>query len=164
MSVLRPYKMYSAVTEITSHELDLMGIKALLLDIDGTLMPTKRDRLGTEVIRWIECMKNAGIRLYILSNSRRVRRVEKLGHDLDIPCRALSRKPLPKNFLYAAYQMGLPPEEIAMVGDQIFTDTLGANLAGIRALLVESTDTDLWYQPLRRVLELPFMRETCDNA
>ena len=45
------------------------------------------------------------------------------------------------------------------MGDQIYTDVLGGMRAGMHTLMVQSTDTYLWYFPLRRLAELPFRRE-----
>ncbi len=160
MPTLRPDRMYSSVTDITYAQLSEMGVRGLLLDIDGTLMPTKTDRPTPDVLRWLCEMKDAGIALFILSNSRRPGRVERLSRSLNIPgFIARAGKPRREGFYRAAGLLGLRGSQLAMVGDQIFTDVYGANRSGIRSLLVMSTDTDLWYQPLRRAFELPFMRE-----
>ena len=159
MPTLKPDKMVADVTSITLPFLRDKGIKALLLDIDGTLMPTKASQPTSDVFAWIDVMKSGGIKLFILSNSRRGWRVKELGGRIEAPFLHLSRKPFKGGYLKALAALGLPPESAAMVGDQIFTDILGANRCGIYSILVRSTDTDLWYHPLRRLAEKPFMKE-----
>ena len=71
----------------------------------------------------------------------------------------LAKKPGLRGFREAARKLGLPPEKLVMVGDQTYTDMLGARRFGCKGILVESTDTYLWYFWPRRLLELPFRKE-----
>ena len=156
---LRPDRMYPDVTCITARELEGMGVRALMLDIDGTLMPTKAGGLNDDVLRWLDDMKEAGIGLFILSNSRRVWRVRELGEQLGLPWIARARKPRRKGFGEGIAALGLAPGQVGMVGDQTFTDVWGGNRAGCVTLLVETTDNRLIQHYLRRPFETPFRRE-----
>ena len=60
-----------------------------------------------------------------------------VAEQLGIPYQGHSGKPKKGGYLRAMERMGCRPEETVMVGDQIFTDTLGANNAGVIPLLVE---------------------------
>ena len=48
------------------------------------------------------------------------------------------------------------PEESALVGDQIFTDIVAANLAGVTPILVDAIHNHTVWLKARGALELPF--------
>lgn len=154
-----PQVMFPDVTCISPAFLRENGIRGLLLDIDGTLMQTRDAMPRAEVLAWMERLRREGFFLYILSNNKDERRVRAFAEAVTLPWQHLARKPLKRGFVRAFAETGLAPGELAVVGDQIFTDMWGARRCGCRALLVESTDTYLWYFPLRRLFELPFRRE-----
>lgn len=154
-----PQRMLHDVTEITPALLRENGVRGLLLDIDGTLMRTREQMPAKPVLDWLEMLRREGFLLYILSNNKHCARVRAFAEGQRIPWQYLARKPRKKGFLRAFRETGLAPAELAVVGDQIFTDMWGARRCGCLALMVESTDTDLWYFPLRRLAELPFRRE-----
>lgn len=157
---LRPDRIFPRVTDIDVDLLNHLGIRGLLLDVDGTLMPTRRRQPAPEVLDWIMQMRQAGMILYVLSNNKSAERVRALSRLLGIDHFVhLAGKPRRRGYSRAVAETGLTPRQLAMVGDQIFTDVWGANRCGIWSFLVDSTDTDLWYQPLRAILEKPFMRE-----
>ena len=154
-----PYRYYPAVTDITVEDLTAMGIRALLLDIDGTLMQTRDMMPAPAVMDWLAKMKEQGITLYILSNNKHPHRVEAFANAIGAQWQYLAGKPRQKGFIRAQKELGLPKEQLALVGDQTYTDMLGSRLFGIKGLLVESTDTYLWYFWPRRLVELPFRFE-----
>ena len=45
----------------------------------------------------------------------------------------------------------------ALVGDQIYTDTLGANCVGVTSILVSAINNHNFWLKARHVLELPFI-------
>lgn len=154
-----PYRYYPAVTDITLNDLREMGITALLLDIDGTLMQT-RDRMpAPAVMDWLRQMQEGGVTLYILSNNKHPKRVEAFAGAIGVRWQHLAGKPRLRGFIKAQQELGLPREQLALVGDQTYTDMLGCRRFGIKGLLVESTDRYLWYFWPRRIAELPFRRE-----
>lgn len=156
MNLPFPYKKYRTVTDITPADLQQMQIRGLLLDIDGTLAPTHvKDPVPT-VLRWARDLAAAGIRLFILSNNKSAARAEYYGGLLACPWMHKAGKPKAPGFHKAAALLGLQPRELAVVGDQIYTDMLGARRAGMKGLLVDSTD-DVWYKPFRRLAEQPFL-------
>ena len=71
-----------------------------------------------------------------------------------------AHKPAPRGYLAACSRMGLLPEETACIGDQLFTDVLGANRAGVRSILVLPVDrsTDIPRIRLKRRLEAPILK------
>lgn len=154
-----PQRIFSRVTDITPALLARLGVRGILLDIDGTIAPTHTPLPPQEVRDWLDTLKQAGILVYILSNNRHEARVRTLAQALDLPWQWHAGKPKKAGFDRAFSDTGLRPEELAVVGDQIYTDMWGARRNGCRALMVESLDTALWYFPLRRLAELPFRRE-----
>lgn len=131
-----PRGFYASVTDIKPEALAARGIKLVLADLDNTLVPYKVTEPTAAVVAWKEALKAAGIDLFLLSNSRKPGRAQRFAEKLGIPYQGHSGKPRRAGYLRAMERMGRAPGETVMVGDQIFTDTLGANRAGVVPLLV----------------------------
>ncbi len=156
--LLHPHRTYPSPLDVTADELRGMGVRALLLDIDGTIAQTRDPAPSPDIVRWAEGLQQAGITLFILSNNRHPQRVRLFGEKLHCGFIHLARKPARRGFLQALAQIGCPAGQAALLGDQIFTDVLGARRCGLRALRVESIDDYLWYFRLRRFFEKPFLQ------
>ena len=154
----KPTWMVEAIYQITPAQLKNLGIKAVLTDLDNTLIAWNNPDGTEELLTWILEMKNAGITVLVVSNNKdsRIKRVvEKF--DLDYVARAL--KPTARGFKLAEKKLGLKPSEMLMVGDQIMTDIRGANAAGIRNVLVQPiVDTDGWNTRINRFFERKIMK------
>ena len=159
MNLPFPYKIYDSVADITPEELERLRVRGLLLDIDGTLAPTHVKDPAPRLLAWAKQVKEAGVRIFILSNNKSPSRTASYAERIGCDWRHKSKKPSTKGFLAAAAHLGLQPHELAIVGDQIYTDVLGGLRSGMWTLMVQSTDTYLWYFPLRRLAELPFRYE-----
>lgn len=133
---LIPRGVYPSVAHISPEALARRGVRLVLADLDNTLAPYGAEEPSAEVVAWKEALERSGIRLFLLSNSRRPGRAQRFAGRLDIPYQGHSGKPGRAGYLRAMERMGCRPEETVMVGDQIFTDTLGANRAGVVPLLV----------------------------
>ncbi len=131
-----PRGVYPSVTDISPRALAEKGIRLVLADLDNTLVPYRATEPPAELMAWKEALEENGIRLFLLSNSRKPGRAQKFAEKLGIPFQGHSGKPKRRGYLKAMERMGARPEETVMVGDQIFTDTLGANNAGVTPLLV----------------------------
>ena len=157
--MFKPNFIFNSFLDITPDFLRDNNIKALLLDVDNTLTyahRTKKLRDGAE--EWFSLMRENGIGLIVLSNAER-ERAKAFGESIGLPIIGGSAKPLPFGYLKAAKQLGLKRRELLMVGDQIFTDTLGARLSGIKAALVtDITPEEGWSFRLRRRLEKIILR------
>ena len=101
-------------------------------------------------------LEAAGITLFILSNSRRPGRAQRFAQALGVPYEGHAGKPKRGGFQRAMARMGVTPEETAIVGDQIFTDTWGGNNAGVLTLLVHPIRFGTVFRFLRFALETPF--------
>ena len=142
------------------------GISFVLLDLDNTLSPYGTLEPEPEVIRWREDMAEGGIELFFVSNSKKQRPVI-FSEKLDIPYIMRARKPSPRGIYEALKRTGHKKEETVLIGDQIYTDTLAANLAGVRMILVRPIKFSNIFLALRYGLELPFRaltRERLDKG
>ena len=155
--LFRPTYVFNRVTEITPEFLEKNGIKALLLDLDNTLTTHNNPVPPKENLKWIEDMKNSGIKLMIVSNNS-VERVTPFAKQLGLPFTARGMKPLTYGFTTAMKKLGTDKKNTAAVGDQIFTDVLGANLKGISSVFVYPIEPEKSL-PFRfkRVIERPFL-------
>ena len=127
-----------SVCDITPTMLQHFGIRGLLLDLDNTLTTHDNPRPAEGVLDWIAVMKENGIAMCIVSNNHPPR-VKPFADLLGLPFVCEGKKPLSKGFREARTVIGLPWKELAVVGDQIFTDVLGANLKRLKCIFVLHT-------------------------
>lgn len=147
-------KLYcKKVTDISVEYLEKNDIKALILDVDNTLLDFDLNILeGLE--EWHKNIRKNNIKTIILSNSNKIEKIKKVANVLDIPYINFATKPLKRGFKKAQKQLDLPNENIAVIGDQIFTDVIGANRMKMYSILVEPIDKkDLFLTKIKRPLE-----------
>ena len=154
MKKLDPNIYLKKVEDITIEMLIKNKIKLLILDIDNTLIDYYK-KLSEEVVNWAKEMKGQGIKLYILSNTNNKEKVEAVAKKLQIPYKHFAMKPLKRGFKYIQKETNIKPENIAVVGDQIFTDVLGGNRSQMFTILVDPIDDkkDYWYTAWKRPIE-----------
>ena len=142
------------VKEITIELLRKHEIKGLILDIDNTLIDFNK-KLLDGVEEWIKELKENGIKFCIVSNSNKVEKVKKVADKLEIPFKNFAMKPLKKGFVSIQKNTKIKTENIAVVGDQIFTDILGGNRCKMFTILVEPINNkkDYWYTAWKRPIE-----------
>lgn len=131
--ILTPEFIFRRVECIRPEFLAAQGIRALVLDVDNTLTGDGSQQLEPPVQAWLDEMRAAGIRLTIVSNNTpgRVRPfAERIGLDW-VP---LACKPLPVGLAVARRRLGVAKKQMAMVGDQIYTDRMAAGLYGVPCL------------------------------
>jgi len=132
-----PKYRFSSVCNITTSDLQKMGVSGLLLDIDNTLIYDETLTPLPGVKEWVKGMSNAGIHLAIVSNAI-LPRVFITAKRLGIKHYIYSaKKPRPDGLLRAAEKLGLPINSLAMVGDQLKTDMFSANTAGAVAVFTD---------------------------
>lgn len=150
---LYPKLYLKSVKEITLQILEQNNIRGLILDVDNTLIDYNKN-MPEGIKEWAEDMKQNNIKLYIVSNSNHKEKVENTAKTLDIPFIYFAKKPLKSGLNKAKRNMELPNEQIAVVGDQIFTDVIGANSAKMFSILVEPIDEkDIWATKIKRPIE-----------
>lgn len=150
MKFLKPDYMFFRLTEITPEFLNKAGIAALALDVDNT-MSTHYGKQPVEGLReWIENMQKSGIKLLVVSNAYE-KRVKPFAEDLGLDYQAVSLKPLPFAYIHAARRMNVKLKNMAIVGDQVFTDIIGGSITLCKTILVTPIKPDKFVR--RRMLE-----------
>lgn len=137
MSLLEPRDVIDHVTQITPEFLAERGLHGLLIDLDNTLIPygSYEEQEAAEIIRWARDLQQLGTGLYLLSNATGKRAAYWLER-LEFNGVGLAGKPNPRAYRRAVGALGLPPQQVGMAGDQLFTDVLGGNLSGLHTILV----------------------------
>ncbi len=151
---LLPRAIFSTLPQISPDYLRRQGIRLLMLDFDNTIVPYTTDTPSPEMERWLRNLTQSEIQVCVVSNSRK-NRVPAFCSRYDLACITHARKPFGKGIDRCMKQYGLLPSQCALVGDQIYTDVLGANCAGVFAILVSAIDNHTIWLRLRHVLELP---------
>ena len=154
MKNLYPDMYLQRVQDITIEDLMKNKIKLVILDIDNTLIDYYKN-LPDEVVEWIKEMKGQGIKLYLLTNTNSKEKAEGVAKKLDLPYESFAMKPLRRGFRKVQKITKVKTENIAVVGDQIFTDVLGGNRCKMFTILVEPIDKqkDYWYTAWKRPIE-----------
>ena len=151
-----PKVIVPALTDVTAELLRKRGIRLLMLDFDNTIVPYTTDLPTPEMERWLLEMHASEITVCIVSNSRKDR-VPAFCRKYGLDCITHAKKPLPKGIRECLNRYGIPPAQAALVGDQIYTDTLGANGCGVTSILVRAIDNHNFWLKARHVLEMPFI-------
>lgn len=151
--ILYPNMHLDKVEQITIEFLQKNKIKALILDVDNTLIDYQKN-MSESIVKWARNIKGQGIKLYILSNTNHKEKVEKVANQLATPYQYLAKKPFKSGFLKVQKELDEKPENIGVVGDQIFTDIIGGNRCNMFTILVEPIDKkDFWYTAWKRPIE-----------
>ena len=153
---LLPVMILEKLTQLTPQFLREQKIRLLMLDFDNTIVPYTTNVPTEEMKAWFLEMQQAEIQLCVVSNSRNSR-VQAFCELFGLDCITHAKKPSPSGIRRCMEKYGAQPSDCGLVGDQIFTDTLGANLAGVRPILVNAIDNHNIWLKLRHVAELPFI-------
>lgn len=152
--ILYPKVYLKNVKKINIELLREHNIKALILDVDNTLIDVDRKMIdGAE--EWCSDLKKQGIKMCILSNTSHEEKAKSVAERLEIPYIHFARKPFKRGFYRAKKLLKIDKnEEIAVVGDQLFTDIIGANRVKMVPMLVQPlNERDFWYTKIKRPLE-----------
>ena len=149
-----PKKYINKIEEITIECLQKNKIKAIILDMDNTLIGYDK-KMPARIEKWAKEIKGQGTKLCIVSNSNHKNKVEEISKKLgDIPYVYFAMKPLTIGLKKAQKILGFNAENIAVVGDQIFTDIAGGNLCKMYTILVDAIqEKDFWYTAWKRPIE-----------
>lgn len=135
LALLRPNLYVESFQHIDFEYLKEQGIRAICSDLDNTLVAWETDQASPQLLAWLQQAKAAGFELYLISNAvpKRFAHFAKL---LGVKGIGKAGKPRRRSFLRALRELKLPAEQVALVGDQIFTDVLGGNRVGLFTILV----------------------------
>ena len=134
--IFKPEFWLKSVLGIDEAFLSENGINALILDLDNTLSMHGDPAAEEGIPAWLDEMRAQGVRMMIVSNNTR-RRVAPLAAKLGLDFIANGAKPLTFGINKAMRRLGTSRRTTAVVGDQIFTDVMAGNFAGMRTILVE---------------------------
>jgi len=135
LRVLRPCLYIRSVQELDLRALAARGIRAIILDLDNTLIAWDAEESHADLEDWVQGVRSAGFSVCIVSNNA-VERVSRFSRLLGIPAVPRAAKPRRSPFIKAMQLMGSSVDETAVVGDQLFTDILGGNRLGLYTILV----------------------------
>ena len=151
--MLYPNEYLNSVKDISIELLEKNNIKGLILDVDNTLINLDR-KMPAGVSDWAKDLKNKGIKICILSNSNKIEKVSAVAKIIGVPYIFFGKKPLKTGFLRAKEILKLDNKNIAVVGDQIFTDIVGANRCNMFSILVKPIEEkDYLLTKIKRPIE-----------
>jgi len=134
LRLLDPDQVVATLFDIDLDALAKRGIKGLILDLDNTIIERGAPAFTPEVLEWLEDARRRGFKLAIVSNNRTERAVA-MAREHGIPAVFRAVKPRRRPFRKALRRLGLQPHEVAVVGDQLFTDVFGGNRLGMYTIL-----------------------------
>ena len=151
--IIYPKGYFNKITDITYEYLEFNNINGLILDVDNTLIDYY-ENLSEETIEWVNLLKDKGIKMCILSNSNKLDKVKRVAEKLDIEYIHFGMKPFKRGFTRAVDILKIEEKNIAVIGDQIFTDVLGANRMKMYSILVDPIkEKDIFITVLKRPVE-----------
>ena len=153
---LLPAFITEKLTDLTPEFLKEQGIDLLMLDIDNTIVPYTTSEATEEMDAWIKNILVSDLKVCVVSNSRKDR-VKIFCQQYGIDCITHAKKPFSKGIRECLSRYGLPENTCALAGDQIYTDVLGANCAGVQAILVKAIDNHNFWLKARHILEKPWI-------
>lgn len=126
---------------LTPERLQSYGLKGMILDVDETLVPFRRSEISKELQAWLAEIKPL-VSLWLVSNNTSESRIRAIAESIDVPYLAGALKPSRRKLRQALAEMDLPAQEVAMVGDRLFTDVLAGNRLGMVTIWVEPIEDD----------------------
>jgi len=141
--VFRPDAYARRLSSISLDDLAARGFRGIIVDLDNTLVGYGEERLALEDAAWIAAARSRDFQICLVSNNF-TRRVVRIGRELDVPAIASALKPLPAAFSRALRVMGTRRDQTVVVGDQMFTDVLGAKILGLHAILTQPLVAKDW--------------------
>jgi HAD superfamily phosphatase (TIGR01668 family) len=151
VDMLRPDGHVARLTDVGVDGLWERGWRGIVLDLDNTCCAYHKPELADGVAEWVASALARGFRVVLLSNNFS-ERVAAVGAKLGVDTVANALKPLPFGFLRALRHLRTSRRQTVVIGDQVFTDVLGAKLLGLRTVLTEPIVAHDF--PLTRVLRL----------
>ena len=161
MPLFKPDEYYVSVLDIDPNVLKRRGVKGILLDLDNTILPRTSHTAPDNLKAWVQSVKDAGLKVCCLSNNFH-NRVIQCAKEMDVTLLTKCMKPFPLSFYRGRAKIGkLKRKEVVAIGDQFYTDILGAHLSGIKGILVTPlVSQDLKHTKILRKLDRFVLRGT----
>lgn len=141
MAIFRPTAMKQSIMDLTPEFLSGLGVKALLLDVDNTIATYTSHEPVEGAVEWTKELVDAGFRVIIVSNNYK-KRVSAFAAKFGLDFISFALKPFPFGYLKARSLFKVKCSECAIIGDQIFTDVIGANMCGMKSVLLEPIEPE----------------------
>ena len=141
--VFRPDAFVRRLSAVSLDDLAARGFAGIIVDLDNTLVGYGQSELAAEDVAWIATARAAGFRMCLVSNNF-PERVARVSEQAGVPAIARALKPLPRGFVAARRLLGTSKATTLVIGDQLFTDVLGAKLAGLHCILTEPLVAHDW--------------------
>ncbi len=152
-----PTRAYKCILDVTPEILKEMNVTALILDIDNTMTTHDNKTAIDGIFEWLDVMRENNIKMTIVSNNH-PERVEPFAKMLNLSFIADGAKPLASGYKRASIELDVPKEQICTIGDQLFTDILGAKVFGIKSILVPPIEYEkTTFFKIKRTAEKPFL-------
>lgn len=146
--LLRPnWLMECTLAELPIEALQERGIRALVLDVDRTLLPRRHSVVPAIAGRWLLEAKQH-FPIHLLSNNPSRQRIGSVAQLFDLPFTTSAGKPRRSALRRVLAQLQLPVAQVALVGDRLFTDVIAGNRLGLFTVLVKPMDPE--GQPCKR--------------
>ena len=124
------------LVELPLHQLLAQGIRALVLDVDRTLLPRRGHDLPPAVEAWLRRAQQT-LPLHLFSNNPSRHRIGAVAAQLGVDYTTSAGKPRRGPLRRVLEQLDLPHSQVAIVGDRVFTDVLAGNRLGLYTVLVK---------------------------
>lgn len=159
MAVIHPYRYVARIDYIDLDELYSQGIRCILFDRDNTVVPRDSKVAPPEIMAWFDRARDLGMYICMVSNNIHSAAVEASATKLKSDVIHHAMKPFPCSIKAALRRGGVEAQQSVMIGDQVMTDVIAGNLAGVRTILVRpQCRTDLWYTHIFRLFEALILR------
>lgn len=159
LNIFKPDWMVKSIYNIQPEELKALGFKAVLADLDNTLVAWNVKESTLDAIDWIGNLQTAGLPVVVISNNF-PSRVRPVADALNVDYIGNSLKPTTRAYRKALKLLDEEKENVVMVGDQLMTDILGANIFGMQSILVKPLiNTDAGYTLVNRKMERWVMKQ-----
>jgi HAD superfamily phosphatase (TIGR01668 family) len=132
----KPDAQFNKVTDISPQFFIDNNLTGIILDIDNTVIGLDGKRLEG-VNEWIKSLQESNIKLCIASNSKNREKISKFANEANMPFFLLSCKPLKRGLKKALKELNMAPENVAEIGDQLFTDVWGAKRMKMFSILTK---------------------------
>jgi hypothetical protein len=150
---VRPTSFAPRIHDISLDLLVNDGIRGVIADLDNTLVGYRHAVPDEEVAAWVHAASERGIKVAVVTNNA-TQWARDIANELGVPCIPQAGKPSPRGFLRALEVLETGKHETIVIGDQVFTDVLGAKLFGMKVILTEPIVTrEQWWMRLLRFLE-----------
>jgi HAD superfamily phosphatase (TIGR01668 family) len=131
----------TSLAHLPLQELLDRDIRALVLDVDRTLLPRRQATMPLQAELWLRHAREQ-MPLHLFSNNPSRRRIGAVADTMGLPYTTSAGKPRRAALRKVLQDLDLPSAQVALVGDRLFTDVLVGNRMGLFTVLVKPIDPD----------------------